>query len=101
LGPLVRFRAKSVVLSESCSEAGSFDVLELAAATAELLASPSCRDSWLLGRELERWLVGEGIARPNGAVGRLELTEHRVELVSLYFWATAPPADGDRRRVAS
>jgi hypothetical protein len=30
----------------------------------------------------ERWLIGPGIARPNGAAGRLELTEHGADLAA-------------------
>jgi hypothetical protein len=46
----------------------SFDVLELAA-TVGVLSD----------RELARWLLAEGLARPNGAVGKLELTEEGVD----------------------
>jgi hypothetical protein len=64
------------------AEYGSFSVRDLAAATAVHIASRE-REWWLTGRELERWLLAAGIARPNGAPGRLELTERGAELVAL------------------
>jgi hypothetical protein len=30
----------------------------------------------------ERWLIGQGIDRPNGAAGGLELTEHGADLAA-------------------
>jgi hypothetical protein len=65
----------------------TFDVRDLAAATADLISLPSDRASWLTGRELERWLIAQGIAQPNGAVGRLELTERGADLLTnLRYW---------------
>jgi hypothetical protein len=60
----------------------SFDVRELAVATAVHVASNE-REAWLAGNELRRWLLEAGIARPNGAKGRLEPTERGAALVAL------------------
>lgn len=58
---------------------GSFDVRRLAATAADLLVW-NTRARWR--HELERWLVHEGIAKPNGTRGRLDLTPHGADLAS-------------------
>jgi hypothetical protein len=57
-------------------------VRQLAASSAEFITNHE-RDGSLTGGELERWLLDAGIARPNGAAGRRELTENGAELVAL------------------
>jgi hypothetical protein len=60
----------------------SFDPVELAAATAGHLPDYN-RKHWLSGATLERWMLAEQLAGPNGAAGRLELTEAGTALVAL------------------
>ena len=68
---------------------GTFDVHQLATATADLMPTTRLREWWVEG-ELERWLIAEGLARPNGAAGRLELTERGADLAAstahLRYW---------------
>jgi hypothetical protein len=47
------------------------------------MATSKEREWWSGGESLERWLLETNIARPNGAPGRLELTEFGAELVAL------------------
>jgi hypothetical protein len=63
------------------AERPTFDVRELAASTAHLIPSNN-RGWWVSGTELERWLIADGIAVPNGVAGRLVLTKRGVNLTA-------------------
>ena len=69
-------------MSEHPEPTSPFDFAELTARTSGHMPN-YCRDAWLSGRELGRWLLADGIARPNGAAGRLELTGAGTALVGL------------------
>jgi hypothetical protein len=62
-------------------EPRTFDVRELAAGTAHYIVSHE-QEWWITGTNMERWLQDAGIARPNGAPGRMELTQYGAELIA-------------------